>query len=129
MQQSSKHQYPDSFESLSSSSSAGHIEHESVDMDTHDRAVQRSAGRHAAKRSSAPFWLLFCLLLFIALVVFFIRFIPTRFPKVDQGIVPVTDTEAVGTEAGTVPAPADETEKTETGTGFRAWFKRIFVKE
>ena len=25
--------------------------------------------------------------------------------------------------------PADETEKTETGTGFRAWFKRIFVKE
>ncbi|MBR0198753.1 MAG: polyphosphate kinase 1 [Oscillospiraceae bacterium] len=26
-------------------------------------------------------------------------------------------------------APADETEKTETGTGFRAWFKRIFVKE
>ena len=26
-------------------------------------------------------------------------------------------------------APADKTEKTETGTGFRAWFKRIFVKE
>ena len=26
-------------------------------------------------------------------------------------------------------APADKTEKTETGTGFRAWFKRIFGKE
>ena len=26
-------------------------------------------------------------------------------------------------------ALADKTEKTETGTGFRAWFKRIFVKE
>ena len=45
---------------------SGHIKHEDIDMDTHDRAVRRNAGSHSAgqaKSSNAPLWLI-CILIF-----------------------------------------------------------------
>ena len=83
MRNSSKHQYPDSFDSLSSGSSSGHIEHLSVDMDTHDRAVRRNAGHHSRSSSGTvssgvPLWLI-TILLFIGIVGFFLIRIPAKF--------------------------------------------------
>ena len=46
---------------------SGHIKHEDIDMDTHDRAVRRNAGSRSAgqaKSSNAPLWLI-CILIFI----------------------------------------------------------------
>ena len=50
----------------------GHIKHEDIDMDTHDRAVRRNAGsRSQAQSSSAPLWLI-CILIFVGVVGFFL---------------------------------------------------------
>lgn len=108
MQQSSKHHYPDSFESLSSGSSYGHIEHQSVEMDPHDRAVQRSAGKHAAKKSSGLPWILLCLFLFAALVVFFVLRIPSLFPSADKGTVVITQDDTPSVEVSSVPELAGD---------------------
>ena len=49
----------------------GHIEYDSVEMDTHDRAVRRNTGRKSSNSSSAPLWLV-CILLFVGVVGFFL---------------------------------------------------------
>lgn len=106
MRNSSKHQYPDSFDSLSSRSSAGHIEHLSVDMDTHDRAVRRNAGSHSKSSgtpsSSVPLWLI-TILLFIGIVGFFLIRIPAKFKTApDASVEVITVSEAPVSES---PAP------------------------
>ena len=110
MRNSSNHQYPDSFESLSSRSSAGHIEHLSVDMDTHDRAVRRNAGSHSKSSgtgsSSVPLWLI-TILLFIGIVGFFLIQIPARFKTAPNASVEVTVSEAPSMESSAPEATAD----------------------
>ena len=98
MRNSSNHQYPDSFDSLSSKTSSGHIEHRSVDMDPHDRAVRRNAGRRSkpsgSGTSGVPLWLI-TILLFIGIVGFFLIRIPAMFRSSSSAsVVEVTATEA-----------------------------------
>ena len=54
---------------------SGHIKHEDIDMDTHDRAVRRNAGSRSrsqdTRSSGAPLWLI-CILIFVGVVGFFL---------------------------------------------------------
>ena len=71
---------------------SGHIKHEDIDMDTHDRAVRRNAGSRSqgsSRSSGAPLWLI-CILIFVGVVGFFLirlsaKMKPAESAQVDLG--------------------------------------------
>ena len=72
---------------------SGHIKHEDIDMDTHDRAVRRNAGSRSrsqdTRSSGAPLWLI-CILIFVGVVGFFLirlsaKMKPAESAQVDLG--------------------------------------------
>ena len=85
----------------------GHIKHEDIDMDTHDRAVRRNAGsRSQAQSSSAPLWLI-CILIFVGIVGFFLIRLPSKLKPSENAQVEVTAPEPEVTEE-IVPEPTPE---------------------
>ena len=59
---------------------SGHIKHEDIEMDTHDRAVRRNAGSRSQSRSHSsgtPLWLV-CILFFVGVVGFFLIRLPSK---------------------------------------------------
>lgn len=76
----------------------GHIKHEDIDMDTHDRAVRRNAGsRSQAQSSSAPLWLI-CILIFVGVVGFFLIRLSSKMEQEENAQVELSTTEPAVTE-------------------------------
>lgn len=76
----------------------GHIKHEDIDMDTHDRAVRRNAGsRSQAQSSSAPLWLI-CILIFVGVVGFFLIRLSSKMEQEENAQVELSTTEPTVTE-------------------------------
>lgn len=85
---------------------SGHIKHEDIDMDTHDRAVRRNAGSRSqgsSRSSGAPLWLI-CILIFVGVVGFFLirlsaKMKPAESAQVDLGtpVPQATEAPAPGT--------------------------------
>ena len=76
----------------------GHIKHEDIDMDTHDRAVRRNAGsRSQAQSSSAPLWLI-CILIFVGVVGFFLIRLSSKMKPEENAQVELSTPEPAATE-------------------------------
>ena len=76
----------------------GHIKHEDIDMDTHDRAVRRNAGsRSQAQSSSAPLWLI-CILIFVGVVGFFLIRLSSKMEQEENAQVELSTAEPTVTE-------------------------------
>lgn len=76
----------------------GHIKHEDIDMDTHDRAVRRNAGsRSQAQSSSAPLWLI-CILIFVGVVGFFLIRLSSKMKPEENAQVELSTAEPTVTE-------------------------------
>ena len=85
---------------------SGHIKHEDIDMDPHDRAVRRSAGRRSrgqnrSRSSGAPLWLI-CILIFIGVVGFFLIRLSSKMKSVENAEVDLSTPVPQATEE---PAP------------------------
>ena len=93
---------------MQNNNKSGHIKHEDIDMDTHDRAVRRSAGSRSrsqgsSRSSGAPLWLI-CILIFVGVVGFFLirlsaKMKPAESAQVDLGtpVPQATEDPASGT--------------------------------
>ena len=96
---------------------SGHIKHEDIDMDTHDRAVRRNAGSHSAgqaKSSNAPLWLI-CILIFIGIVGFFLIRLPAKLKPAENAQVELSSPEPQAT-AEALPSAAPESEPADEGS-------------
>ena len=81
---------------------SGHIKHEDIDMDPHDRAVRRSAGRRSrgqnrSRSSGAPLWLI-CILIFIGVVGFFLIRLSSKMKSAENAEVDLSTPEPQATE-------------------------------
>ena len=81
----------------------GHIKHEDIDMDTHDRAVRRSAGsrsrgRSQTQSSGAPLWLI-CILIFVGVVGFFLIRLSAKMKTAENNQADLSTPEPQATEA------------------------------
>ena len=93
---------------MQNNNKSGHIKHEDIDMDTHDRAVRRNAGSRSqgsSRSSGAPLWLI-CILIFVGVVGFFLirlsaKMKPAESAQVDLGTPAPQATEAPS--SGTTP--------------------------
>lgn len=93
---------------MQNNNKSGHIKHEDIDMDTHDRAVRRNAGSRSrsqgsSRSSGAPLWLI-CILIFVGVVGFFLirlsaKMKPAESAQVDLGtpVPQATEDPASGT--------------------------------
>ena len=93
---------------------SGHIKHEDIDMDPHDRAGRRSAGRRSrgqnrSRSSGAPLWLI-CILIFIGVVGFFLIRLSSKMKSAENAEVDLSTpvpqaTEELVPEAAPVSDP------------------------
>ncbi len=86
---------------MQNNNKSGHIKHEDIDMDTHDRAVRRNAGsrsRSQAQSSSSPLWLI-CILIFVGVLGFFLIRLSSKMNAADNAEVDLSTPEPTATEA------------------------------
>ena len=80
---------------------SGHIKHEDIDMDTHDRAVRRNAGSRSrsqdTRSSSAPLWLI-CILIFVGVLGFFLIRLSSKMKQADSAQVDLSTPAPQATE-------------------------------